>query len=807
MRFSRRSTRRATAVVAALCLLGATAQATADPQPWRDTRQPASWRADALLRAMTLDEEVILITAVDPADFAPLAHLGIPAMTRVDASAGLRGDTGVTAFPVPDALAATFDPALARRYGTAIGAEARAKGWNVLLGPTLDIARDPRGGRAAESYGEDPLLSGVTGAAVAAGFEDNDVIGMLKHFTAYNQEDHRRTLDVRVSERALHEVYYAPFERAIRDGGADSVMCSYPKINGGYACQNPDALGDLKTDLGLRGYVATDFQPDVDPVAAYDAGVDSGSLMPGSPREPFHDGRIPRSRTDDAARRILVALFDSGAYDHPLPTEAADVVTTPGHQALATRTGEQAAVLLKNTDHVLPLSRDASIAVIGPAGDDAVTGVEGSSYVVPGDVPTPVEAITAKAGADDVVVSQGSLGDATLPTIPVEALSTPDGEPGLHADFYGDDAFSGTPVTSATTPTVDFLPGTPVPGLPERWSARWTGTITPTTTGYVRFAALLSGSAKVTVDGRTVFDGYRRIWDFFAGPGQYDIGGVTRLTAGRPVPITVEYSTREAGFRGSAMRLGWQPDSLIPAAVAAARQADTAVVFADDVTGEEVAAANPDTVVVLDTAGPVLMPWLDKVKGVVQGWYRGAAVGTSIANVLYGDADPGGRLPITFPATENQGPAHFAGTDTAPYDEGVHVGYRWYAKNGATPLFPFGYGLSYTTFAHDRPRVSARGEVTVGVRNTGRRTGSDVVQVYVGQLPTGVDTPVRALAGFARVTLAPGERRTVTVHVDRHALSYWDEERDRWVRPHGAVPVYVGRSAADVRFAGEITVR
>ncbi len=786
---------------------------------------------------MTFEEQIALVTAVEIPDFKPLEHLGIPAMTRVDASDGLRGDTGATAFPAPNALAATFNTDLAEKYGTAISTEARAKGWNILLGPTIDILRDARFGRQSESYSEDPLVSGLIGAAVTKGFQKNDTIAQVKHFAAYNQEEGRLSLNVVVSERALREVYYPPFEHTIREGGALSVMGSYPRINGVFACQNSHIIDTLKTDLGFKGYLGTDFYPHADRVACVNAGVDSTALMPDMPKDAFRDGRIPKERTRDAAYRILYSLFASGAYDTPLPAAPTDVVTTDAHQALARTTGEQATVLLKNEGSLLPLSRRKTVAVIGPVGKDAITGVEGSSWVDPGDFTTTLEAITAKSGASRVLFSQGTLGDNTLPTVPGDVFTTPEGKPGLHAEFFAGEEFSGIPLTATTAATIDFRSGTPISGLPSAWSARWTGRITPPATGLVRFAVLLSGAARLVIDGVTVIEESRYAWDSFIGPREWPIGGVTELVEGKTVNITVEYSTKDVGYNGPGLVLGWQPESLIPAAAAAAKKADVAVVFVNNYSGEgldredlnlpgdqsqlieAVAAANSNTVVVLNTSGPMLMPWLGRVKSVLQAWYQGAATGTSIANILYGDAEPGGRLPMTFPATEEQGPAQYTGgkndaaNGTLTYDEGIYVGYKWYQKHDAEPLFPFGHGLSYTTFSHDKLRVTSRGrgdeaaEVSVQVRNTGRRTGSEVIQVYIGHLPTKVDTPARMLAGFAKVTLEPGERRDVAVTVTRRALSYWDESQGTWVTPIGKVPVYVGRSATDTEYAGVITVR
>ncbi|MFB9323563.1 glycoside hydrolase family 3 C-terminal domain-containing protein [Cryptosporangium minutisporangium] len=406
---------------------------------------------------------------------------------------------------------------------------------------------------------------------------------------------------------------------------------------------------------------------------------------------------------------------------------------------------------------------------------------------------------------------------------------------GLQATFYPSADFSGSPVKTQTTPTVDFT-GAPTTGLPQAWSARWTGTLTPTATGTANISTVLSGSVKVTIGGKTVIDGDRSFSRFQFGPETYPLSGQVPLTAGKAVPITVEYSTVSAqgpGYFGPELHLGWQPTSLIPAAVEAAKKADVAIVYVNQSTGEgmdrdsydlpgdqnqlidAVATANPRTVVVLNTPGAVLMPWLSKVQGVLQAWYPGVATGTGPASVLFGDADPGGRLPVSFPASNSQrpvgsSPASYPGTNgTVTYDEDVFVGYQYLRKAGRTPLFPFGYGLSYTTFSRDAvallPLSGDPASVRLTVKNTGSRAGTDVTQVSAGPLPGSVPTPDRRLVGYAKTTLAAGDSKTITIAIPKRSLSYWDSAADAWVTPKGAVPIYVGSSVSDAKLAGTLS--
>jgi beta-glucosidase len=810
-----------------ICVAGMV-QAADNGQLWRDATQSPDARAAQLLKAMTLDQKVALVSATDPGEYAPLAPLGIPPLTRVDASSGLRGDRGVTAFPVPLQLGASFDVELAAEYGKAIAQEARGKGWNVILGPTVDVARDGLTGRLTESFGEDALVNAQMGSAVAAAMQEQGVIAMAKHYTAYHTERERLTMGVEVSQRALHEVYNLPFFYLVEKAHIGSLMGSYPRVNGKFMLENPELIAQIKQH-GFKGYMATDFMGGADGVAQFNAGIDSWSLQPFL-RQPaaLRDGRIAPARLDDAVRRTLWTLFSTGTFDRPVTDTPAAVVTTPAHMALALKVAQSGTVLLKNEDGVLPLKRRGQIAVIGTAGKETVTGVMWSSYADPGQFTLPVDAIAAAAGSGaKVVYAQGSLGDTILPSFATEAgifaapvnLTTPDGKPGWQAQYYGTEDFKGAVVRQEIVREID-VKVKPDLALPAKWSAKWNADLTPASDGIVRLATLVSGMVKVTVDGKTVIDGLRSTAEGFpgSGPSNYPLQGTVQLVAGLKVHIEVEYSAR-GSFTGNRIQLGWQPVSLIPEAVALARKSEVAVVFVNQVTGEEmdrdsyalpadqdalveaVAAVNPNTVVVLNTGGAVKMPWLSRVKGVVQMWYPGAAAGTGIASVLFGDAEPGGRLPISFPADESQGIRPYRGGGVVRYDEGVMVGYRYLQQHGQKPLFPFGYGLSYSTYSYGdvTARTSPRGDtaalVSVNVKNTGTRAGSTVVQVYSGQQPE------VKLVGFARVQLAQGEERVVTVPVERRLLSSWDEKTSQWIAPKGEVTFRVGSNSADLPLA------
>ncbi|MFD3870330.1 glycoside hydrolase family 3 protein [Streptomyces sp. NPDC058623] len=786
------------------------------------TDPAASARADALLARMTTSEKEALIRC----DFAAVSHLGIPALSMVDASAGLRGEQGVTAFPVPIAQAAAFDENLAHRIGVALGTEGRAKGYNNLLGPTVDLVRTWHFGRQAESLGEDPLLAGRLGAALTAAIQSRHVTATVKHFAGYTQEVGRFFVNCLISDRALHEMYQAPFRHVISAAPTTSVMMSYPKVNGTFATQSPSLFDDVKVRLGLQGYTVPDFWAGDDQVAAARAGMDLAGLgsagvklAPGA----LTNGAVPLSRLNDAARRILVTMFANGLVDNPVPTPARDV-STQEHKSLAHEAAVSSTVLLANRAGALPLPPSLqSLAVIGPAGSDAFTGVAGSSYVGPGDWTTPLDAIRSRAGAAvKVTHTQGSTGDVPLAVVPSSVLRTDGGAAGLSARYYPRADPSGSPAATRTDTTVDFS-AAPVNALPGVWSASWSGTLTPTHTGLHRFSLLPAGTATLKIDGVTVVTGSRGTRRFFLGPYDYPLQGTIDLTAGRAVSLELVYTNATADPGTCGLTLGWQPASAIPAAVQAARAADAAVVFANRVAGEAmdhgrldlpgdqnqliaaVAAVNPRTIVVLNTDGPVSMPWLDQVESVVQAWYGGRGMGTALAAVFFGDSDPSGRLPVTFPAYATQGPgatpASYPGKNaTVSYDEGTAIGYRYYDARGQQPLFPFGHGLSYTTFTHGSLEAAfdpARRSVTfaVTVTNTGSRRGTEVVQIYA-TLPSAASAEPRRLVAFGKVSLGRGAAQRLVFTIAPEDLMVWNS--GNWTLVPGLYTFAAARASRDI---------
>lgn len=862
----------ATAVV--LALMGSTGpaqSAPADDPPsgaaaW-DTAE-VNQRVEELLAQMTTEEKADLATGQINNNYGfynnPIERLGIPAQTMADGPVGVRVanpgiDNRSTQLPSASALAASFDLELARTFGDILGEEAFDTGHNFQLAPSADISRTPLWGRSFEGFGEDPLLVGQMAGEVTKGIQDSPVIATIKHPLLYNQETDRFAVDARADERTMQEIYVRPFDIGIKNGQPGSAMCSFNKVNGVYACENELMNAILKNQLGLRGFIMSDYNATPSTVQAANNGLDQeqpGDQGPGSANfgerlvAAVAAGTVSMERLDDMARRILRPMIGLGLLEQPPQVSPIDIERG---SAVGRKVAAEGMVLLKNRDDVLPLGRrNRSIAVIGPDADNTSAQGGGSAAVSkPTRSVSPLEGITERAGSAEVTYSPGTDGISEgdmLPgpaTVPSSLLTPAEGSgQGLSASYWSNASFSGDPHLTQVDPNVNVnlgfqnYPGFNVasPKIPSirgdfallgDLSARWSGQITAPATATYTLGLTARGDAKLYLDDELLVE--------HTG-AMSSVGERVSLTEGEAHDIRIEYSApARSTYVGGQVRLFWEhPENVLSPtmaeAVETARDADTAVVVVRDYETEgvdrpdltlpkeqeqlirQVAKVNRRTIVLLETgAVGTTSDWSRRTKGIVQAWYPGQEQGLAIADVLWGDVNPSGKLPATLPVNERQVPTTPEGV--AEFTEGIFVGYRGFLENRIEPSYPFGFGLSYTDFRYrnldtDVSRRGGKVSATFTVRNTGRRTGAEVAQVYVGRLPTDdVRTPRRQLAGFAKVELEPGESQRVTVTIPKQALSYWDTDADEWVTPSGRTRVYVGSSSADSELVGSVRVR
>jgi beta-glucosidase len=675
---------------------GQSAQAASSACPWVGSSAPIPTRVSEVLAKMTQTQEVDLVTGASGSSYVgfipAIGSLCIPGLNLEDGPAGVGdGMNNVTQLPAPVDAAATWDTAAEKLYGQVIGTEQAAKGTTIDLGPTINIVRDPRWGRAFESIGEDPYLNGTLAAANIGGVQSTGVMAQVKHFAVYNQETNRNTPsdDAVVSTQAEQEIYLPAFQAAVQQGAASSVMCSYSTINGTYACQNPYLLTSvLRQQFNFTGFVTSDWGATHSTAASANAGLTMD--MPGNDgyygsalASAVSSGAVPAATLNTMASEVLTEMFAFGLFDKPTTGSPGATATSAADQNDALQIAEEGTVLLKNSGSVLPLtSSDNSIAVIGAdASTSPQTDGGGSAGVNSSGTITPLQGITAAAPSGTTITYNSGSSDSS--------------------------------------------------------------------------AASAAAAAKVAI--------------VFASEFESEGSDLTSID------------------------LGSADDNLISA----------------------VAAANPNTIVVLNTGSAVTMPWLSSVKGVLEAWYPGQEDGTAIASLLFGNTDPSGHLTVTFPASLSQVPASTTAqwpgqNGTVQYSEGIDVGYRWYDAKGLTPLFPFGYGLSYTTFAFSNLKVGTLPDggaatVTATVTNTGSRAGADVAQLYVTD-PAASGQPPRQLEGFQRVSLQPQASATVTFPLTQKNLQYWNSASNGWATSTGSYGISVGDSDANLPLTGTLSV-
>jgi len=871
-------------------------------------------RVDKLLSQMTLHEKLNLIHGIheDPGAYQGQAgylegipRLGIPSMRFADGPPGVltrhpsQGETATMG------VAATFSRKTAEDNGVVIGREARAFGIDVSLQPFINIDRDLEFGRGFNTFGEDPFLTGEIGAAEVKGIQSQHVMAQVKHFAGYDSSSGSTYID----DQTLHEIYVAPFERAIK-AGASSIDCGYNRVNGSFACDNHDTLTKiLRDEIGFKGFVTSDWGA-VHAVKYINSGVDMempgpppkgiarlllmsyfdlnprrnmwlplgldklltskvnaivaglfGGHMPEEPktaRGPFDnfdfkgeikkmpgalkDGTVNETTITRSAGRVLYEMVRFGYLDgeqkHDITEESVEA-----NARIIQKTGEEAAVLLKNEGAALPLkSSDLdSVVLIGPtAGQVDSIGIHGErSDGLQARQIGPLEALEKLSGNANIKFAVDD--DMTGTTVPASAFSH-SGKPGLQRTVSSGSKLDLRKKTMID-PAIDFT----VAGhnaLAPNSVVAWQGSLTVPHAGtYWLYLQAMGTDANISIDGKRLaatgafqralhgdtvqanqdnalptvdhLDNVRRAIDLSEGTHRVEVK-ISPDTSNAPVQVRLNWYTPEKRLADH------------EAAIAAAGSAKIAVVFVwtrllpifglpgdQDKLVEEVAAVNPNTIVVLNTSQPVALPWIDNVKAVLEMWWPGDEGGWSTADVLLGKVSPAGRLPFTwgkklqdYPATDPRYPER-AGNGMggkATYSEGVNVGYRWFDKESTAPVFAFGYGLSYTTFAYSALKVERAADggldVTVDIRNTGGMDSDEVPQVYLGspsEMPSGVQFPVRALVAFDRIHLAAGEAKTIALHVPLRQLQYWSTKDGKWVTAAGKRTVSVGASERDLR--------
>jgi len=779
-----------------------------------------------------------------------------------------------SSLPCPSALGATWDTGLVGELAAALGAEARSKDVDVLLAPTINLMRTPLGGRGFECFSEDPVLTAGIGVAFVRGVQSAGVAATVKHFVGNDSETQRWSYDARIAEHVLRELYLAPFEACVRHAGVALVMAAYNKVNGVPMTEHARLLRDvLKDEWGFDGVVTSDWHAARSTAATALAALDLAMPGPDGPWGPqlaraVADGAVTPEVLDDKLARLLRLAARVGAVlprgdDPPRPPRASSAradlrpavadgagsaasLSVPSfvNPSLLRRATAASLVLLRNERGALPVDPATlgRVAVIGPNAVRPAIHGGGSAVVAPVTVSTPAVALAeALAGQAEVTVSEGCQTWVMVPEPAAGSLRDPDtGEPGLRLEFRAADGalLAAERRTSTALTWWDEVP--PGIGWGEAGKIVLVTSFRPDSGGPHVLGAAGVGHLTLTVDGAVVADGATVVPDdpveAMARPGE--LRATVALPAGREAQIRLEYTPAPDGEGPLAVRLGIvaaaDEDDLLAHAVRAARQADVAVVVVgsaemtesegfdrdtlalpgrQDELVRRVAAVNDRTVVVVNAGMPVLMPWAAQVAAVIYAWLPGQAMGEALADVLLGRAEPGGRLPVTLPASEADCPVlHAVPRDgLIAYDEGLLIGYRGYDARQSCPQFPFGHGLGYTTWAYESLRATtadlAAGDdlgVTVTVRNTGSRPGREVVQAYLAGPPGDPSRPVRELAAFAIATAGPGEAAEVTFQVPARAFARWDEDLAGWLWPPGQFTVHAGRSSRDLRLTAQI---
>ncbi|MBZ5654548.1 MAG: glycoside hydrolase family 3 C-terminal domain-containing protein [Acidobacteriia bacterium] len=798
-------------------------------------------RAEAMLKQLSLEEKIDLIGGVNDFYIREIKHIGLPALKMADGPFGVRNYGPATTFGGMG-LAATWDRDLDERMGAVIGQDARARGVHFMLGPGVNISRTPLCGRNFEYFGEDPFLASRTAVAYIQGMQNQGVSATIKHYMGNNQEFLRHDADSIIDERTMREIYLPTFEAAVKEAHVGAIMDSYNLINGQHATQNGYLNNDVaKKEWGFEGIIMSDWDATYDGVGAANGGLDlempSGKFMNRANLLPaVKSGKVSEATIDDKVRRILRTAIRFGWLDHDQTDLSVPLYNEKGGQ-VALEAARSGMVLLKNDGNLLPLdkTRIKSIAVIGPDAYPAPVVGGGSAGVRPFGAVSYLEGLAGYLGSsatvyyDRGVPSLGELADAT--TFSTDAAGK---EPGLNLEAFNNPSLSG-PVAAHRTDQHINADHSLGDGVNQNdVSARWYGYFTPSSPGEHLFFVQGPGEGggyRLYVDDKLVVD----TWEL----SRSLVSQVRLPLAAGPHTIRFEYYAHWS-WGGPSVKVGIvRPEAVVNAAAKALASKADAVVLAvgfdpdsesegadrtfqlppaQDQLINQIASANKNTIVVVTSGGAVDMnAWLGHVPALFESWYAGQAQGTALAQLLFGEYSPSGKLPVTFERQWEDNPAHDVyysngGDKKTPYTEGVFIGYRHFDTASEKPQFPFGYGLSYTAFAYKNlsvtpASVSGDQPVTVSfdVVNTGTREGAEVAEVYVAEPHASVPRPAKELKGFMKIPLKPGETRHVSVDLNKRAFSYYDAKNRRWTADASDFDVLVGPSSAQIELTGKVT--
>lgn len=808
-------------------------------------------RVQSLLQKLELDEKLLLLggkpgsggAQANSATF-PIARIGLPELRMADGPMGVHWWCDAsTAYPALIAAAASFDTALWYELGAALGRDCRARGVHILLAPGVNIYRAAYCGRNFEYAGEDPFLSARFGVSYIRGVQDQGVSATVKHFAVNFMEYARHTASSDLDERTLHEIYLPAFKAAVTEAGSGALMTAYNLVNGVHCSEHPGLILDiLKRDWQFQGVAMSDWLSTYSVVDAANAGLDlemptADMFTADNLKAALAAGQLSEATIDDKVRRLLRLAVCFGWLDHE-QKDASIPEDDPATAAVALEVARRGVVLLENQKDFLPLDASAprTIAVLGPYAHPAVIGGGGSSYTPPHRATSLLEGLKRLAPHAEVLHAPGPDPNPQRGVF-ASSVYEHDGAPGLWAQYFNNNHLEGTPLVSRVDERIDFAWGIrpPADGITEKqFSVRWTGKLQPTRSGRHAFYSRSHDSQyRVLVDGKAVID----TWEV---PSNGPQRGELVLSAGQSYSLVVEY--RKTRFF-SGMQFGWQyTDGGVAETaecVALARRADVAIVTAgwDNVSEAEgfdrdfsmnpeienmlieVAAAQPNTVVVLTAGGNLDMSrWADRVRAVLHAFYPGQAGGQALAEIIFGQVNPSAKLPATFERrAEDRGSfdSYFDpdGSGRIELSDGVFSGYRHFDRAGIEPRYPFGFGLSYTSFRLSDLRLSTERlapgeklELRVRVTNTGARTGAEVVQVYVRDVESRLPRPPKELKGFARVSLEPGQSSDARIELLPSAFEYYDPARGGWLLEPGEFELLVGASASDIRLRATVSV-